>query len=468
MHVSSLLRCAAGAVFLLLSACHADTPSEPQVPSDLYFSRTGQPMQAKPANHFLVEFTAARDLQAAVTAVGGRINRSIAAIGVAKVSGLNDRSAAALERKPGIVRVTRDLELQWVPQPTSRLLRADALQPGAMSPTDPAAAAFFPFQWNLRQIQADLAWATGFRGQGVEVAIIDTGIDDTHLDLIGKVDHAKSIAFVVNENPAPAPPWGDDNLHGTHVGSVVSSNGFGTASVAPNVSLIAVKVLGKTGGGNFGDVIAGIVYAADIGADILNLSLGVVAPRGNTGVGRLNAVLAKAVNYARSKGTLVVCASGNDGLDLDHSGNLISIPAQSGSAMAVSATGPLNQTNFDLLASFSDFGRSAVSVAAPGGNFTDSIMNPSDWILEPCSRQTLDPDFAICRTGNFYLFAAGTSAAAPHVSGVAALIEGKASGVLGAGQLQTQIQQTADDLGKPGADLLYSHGRVNAFRAVTE
>ena len=66
------------------------------------------------------------------------------------------------------------------------------------------------------------------------------------------------------------------------------------------------------------------------------------------------------------------------------------------------------------------------------------------------------------------LVAAGTSAAAPHVSGVAALIDGKAGGGLGGGQLKTQIQQTADDLGKPGADLLYSHGRVNAFRAVTE
>jgi subtilisin family serine protease len=468
MNASFPLRCAAGVVLLLLSACHADTPSEPQAPSDLYFSRTGQELQFKPTNHFLVEFNASRDLQGAVAAVGGRLDRSLPAIGVAQVSGLSDASAAALERQPGIVRVTRDLELQWVPQPKARLLRADALQPGAESPTDPAAAAFFPFQWNLRQIQADLAWETGFRGQGVEVAIIDTGIDDTHLDLLGKVDHAKSIAFVANENPAPAPPWGDDNLHGTHVGSVVSSNGFGTASVAPDVSLIAVKVLGKTGGGNFGDVIAGIIYAADIGADVLNISLGVVAPRGNTGVGRLNAALAKAVNYARSKGALVVCASGNDGLDLDHSGNLISIPAQSGSAMAVSATGPLNQANFDLLAGFSDFGRSAVSVAAPGGNFTEVIVNPLDWVLGPCSRQTLDPDFAICRTGNFYLFAAGTSAAAPHVSGVAALVEGKAGDVLGGGQLQTQIQQTADDLGKPGTDLLYSHGRVNAFRAVTE
>jgi subtilisin family serine protease len=468
MNACSLLRCAAGAALVLLSACHADTPSEPEAPSDRYFSLTGQALQATPANHFLVEFTASRDLQAAVAVVGGRIDRSIPAIGVATVSGLSDGSAAALERKPGIVRVTRDLVLQWVPQPRTRLLRADALQPVARSPTDPAAAAFFSDQWNLRQIQADLAWATGFRGQGVEVAIIDSGIDDTHLDLVGKVDHVKSIAVVPNQNPAPAPPWGDDNLHGTHVASVVSSNGIGTASVAPDVSLIAVKVIDKDGAGTFGDIITGIVYAADVGADVLNISLGADAPRGNTGVGRLNAVLAEAVNYARSKGALVVCAAGNDGLDLDHSGNLISIPAQSGTAVAVSATGPLNQANFDLLASFSNFGRSAVSVAAPGGNFTDAIVNPVDWILGPCSRQTLDPAFAICRTGNFYLFAAGTSAAAPHASGVAALIDGKAGGALGGGQLQTQIEQTADDLGKPGVDLLYSHGRINAFRAVTE
>src|SRR2546427_4779982 len=111
MNASSVLRCASGAALLLLSACHADTPSEPEAPSDLYFSRTGQQLQAKPANHFLVEFSGSRDLQAAITAVGGRVERSIPAIGVAKVSGLSDASAAALERKPGIVRVTRDLEL---------------------------------------------------------------------------------------------------------------------------------------------------------------------------------------------------------------------------------------------------------------------------------------------------------------------------------------------------------------------
>src|SRR5438045_6828483 len=116
MTLSPLLRCAAGAALVLLSACHADTPSEPEAPSDLSFSRSGKQLQATPANQFLVEFSASRDLQQAVAAVGGRIERVVAAIGVAKVSGLSDASAAALEHKPGITGVTRDLQVQWVPQ----------------------------------------------------------------------------------------------------------------------------------------------------------------------------------------------------------------------------------------------------------------------------------------------------------------------------------------------------------------
>src|SRR5438128_8086182 len=140
------------------------------------------------------------------------------------------------------------------------------------------------------------------------------------------------------------------------------------------------------------------------------MSLGAYIPRNEGRLGRLNALLAKVDNYAASKGALVVAAVGNDGVNLDSDRDSIDIPAQSGSTMGISATGPIGQTNFDQLAVYSNFGRSAVSVAAPGG-------------------------------------------------GVNALTSG---------QLRTRLEQSADDLGKPGVDLFYSHGRINAFRAVTQ
>src|SRR5207237_2646994 len=100
----------------------------------------------------------------------------------------------------------------------------------------------------------------------------------------------------------------------------------------PGASLIAVKVLDKDGAGTFFNVIAGIVYAADIGADIINLSLGAYFPKNAPGGGRLNGALAKAVNYAVSHGVFVVTAAGNDGATLDADGNFISAPAQRGAA----------------------------------------------------------------------------------------------------------------------------------------
>src|SRR5205807_688852 len=113
--------------------------------------------------------------------------------------------------------------------------------------------------------------------------------------------------------------------------------------------------------------IAGILYATTIGADIINMSLSAYFPKNARGGGQLNGALAKAVNYAVGHGVFVVVAAGNDGANLDADRDFVSVPAQSGAAFAVSATGPINQVNFDQLAFYSNFGRSGVAVAAPGG-----------------------------------------------------------------------------------------------------
>ena len=144
------------------------------------------------------------------------------------------------------------------------------------------------------------------------MAIIDTGLDPDHIDAAGLIDVASSVAFTPSLNGPPA--WADDQFHGTHVGGIVTTNNIGTAGVAPNVTLIAIKVLNASGLGTFADVIAGLLWAADVHANVANLSLGALFPK--NGAGQLVAALNKAVNYANAHGVLVVASAGNDFADL--------------------------------------------------------------------------------------------------------------------------------------------------------
>jgi len=429
------------------------------------------------AEDYVVEYSGSgAQLAAAVTAAGGHLVRIHPEINVATVDGLSTDGAARLARAAAVRSVTRDVWIRLVPSDEDARLQL-ATDPGvaAASPAttlDPSQAIrFAQWQWNMRAIHADQAWPTGIQGQGARVAILDTGIDDTHPELTGCVDRTLSTAFVANQNTSGGfPVWGDDNLHGTLVASQICTNAFVIASIAPQAKLIAVKVLSKTGSGTFGGIIAGVLYAANLHVNVINMSLGAYIPRNEGRLGRLNALVAKVDNYAASKGALVVAAVGNDGVNLDSDRDSIDIPAQSGSTMGISATGPVGQANFDQLAVYSNFGRSGASVAAPGGNLLPdgTVANLFDFVSGACSRQTLDPRFAACRSRFGYVFAVGTSAAAPHAAGVAALVSSRFGNTLTAGQLRTRIEQSADDLGEPGVDLFYSHGRINAFRAVTQ
>src|SRR3989454_8702831 len=220
----------------------------------------------------------------------------------------------------------------------------------------------------MRAIHANQAWPTGIQGQGARVAILDTGIDDTHPELTGCVDRTLSHAFVLNQNTTGGfPAWGDDNLHGPWVASQICSNAFVLASIAAQATLIAVKVLSKTGSGTFGGIISGVLYAANLRVNVISMSLGAYIPRNEDRLGRLNALLAKVDNYAASKGAQVVAAEGKDGVNLDSDRDTVEIPAQSGSTMGLSATGPIGQANFDQLAVYSNFGRSGAAGTGAGG-----------------------------------------------------------------------------------------------------
>lgn len=412
------------------------------------------------------------DLGAQVSAAGGTLVRTLPEIGYAVATSDDPAFATRLGAQPGVLAVTRDVTLRWTPDPATLGAPVEAAEP-ATPAVDPTTAAFFACQWNMRNIDAPGAWALGaFGDPDVKVAVLDTGVDPTHNDLVGRVDTAESTsALTPGSSPCGAVDEGtflDFGFHGTFVSSNITSNGLGIAAVAPDTRVVAVKVLNCAGSGRFSDIISGLLYAASLpDVDVINMSLGVPGgiPKDLPGAGPLVGALNQTVNFVESRGKLVVSASGNDGLDMDHSGDVVFVPAESGSGIAVYAT-----AWNDALASYSNFGVSGTWVGAPGGDGPDPDPPLPGCVVAP-SRQGLV--FGACSTfasfgcgPNSYLIGAGTSFATPIVSGVAALIDGQAGGGLNGQQLKARLAESADDLGAIGVDLFFSHGRVNARKAV--
>jgi subtilisin family serine protease len=400
------------------------------------------------------------DFAARVEARGGKLLRVHNEIGMAVTSGLSDADAKHLAK--GIGKVERDLLVHWVPtaaEAQASMHSETASDPGVDSHKPPATAAFFvPWQWNMRIIHAPEAWATGREGTpNVRVAILDTGLDLYHIDQGTIIDVASSIAFTPSTQGPPT--WEDDHFHGTHVGGIVTTNNIGTAGVVSHVTLIAIKVLDVNGDGTFADVIAGLMHAAHVEADVANLSLGATFARAGGG-GPLVSALNKAVNYANRHDVLVVSSAGNDGEDLQHNQSRIGIPCESGTGICISAT-----DFFDQPSSYTNYGSNVIDLSAPGGDFDPAP--PAGFVLSPCSSRSVQVPSCRGAVGIRYLFVIGTSQAAPHVSGLAAYLDSQYGGALPPSQLETTMQQEADDLGKNGKDEFYGHGRINVFRTLT-
>lgn len=417
----------------------------------------------------------------AVQEAGGFVKFSSANGGIAVVNSSNPAFLSQVLANKGITDGAVDQVVQWQ-SPVGEV----ELQEQAVTPGDET---FINLQWNIKSIEAPGAWSLGFTGQGVRVAVLDGGIYSAHQDLDANIDVARSTSFVpgFNFNQDVGTFW-----HGTHVAGIIAAedNALGTIGVAPNATIIGVKVLHNSSG-SFGQVISGILYASTpiaeggAGADIINMSLGATFPKGGgPGTGQLIAALNKAVNHAGSNGVLVISAAGNDGLDLDHSGSYTSVPAMSGNGLAISATAPEGYavnypngaTNFRDPASYTNFGNSLVSVAGPGGDSRlpgSAICSiprvPSGFVTLPC--WVFDLVISPCRgagaSTTAYCFAAGTSMATPAASGVAALIKQRFPEI-SLGAFKNQLASTADDEGKKGRDPFYGRGFINARRAVTE
>ena len=347
-------------------------------------------------------------------------------------------------------------------------------------------------QWGLDAIDAPEAWAAGHRGTGARVAVLDTGIDVHHPDLAPNLNLALSTSFIpglgVEAPPGPGIPVGGPLHHGTWVAGIVAGadNGVGTIGVAPEAELVAVRVCREPDGPcPFSAMLAGIAYAATVGADVINLSIMATLPRsalrdeqGNvipaSEVAELLVAFRRAFRFAASRGATSVVIAGNDARNLDGDGNLIQLWADLPQVIAVSATGPNGwgldpTTNLDLPAFYTNYGRSAVDFAAPGGNLDFDLFFPDPFahictvvVTFPCAAF----DFIVGPTTGGWTFALGTSGAAPHVAGVAALIVGSSGGALRPAEVEAALRASADDLGAPGLDPFYGHGRINAARAL--
>jgi thermitase len=246
----------------------------------------------------------------------------------------------------------------------------------------------------------------------VWIAIVDTGVQYDHPDLSGKVYLGYNF---VDGNWDPY----DLNGHGTHcagIAAAVTDNGIGIAGMAPNASILAVKVLDANGSGTLDNVASGIEYAADAGANVISLSLG--GPSGST-------TLQNAVDYAWNKGAVLVAAAGNNGSSAP------TYPAYYSNVISVAAT-----DSNDNKPSWSNYG-SWVDVAAPGVNIYSTYPT------------------------NRYAYLSGTSMATPHVSGLAALLaaQGRTNS-----QIRAAIQNTADPIA--GTGTYWKYGRINAANAV--
>jgi len=419
-----------------------------------------------------------RGLESAVQAACGSVTRTLPKIGIAVAESSSADFAAKAATLAGVRSVVPNVRLQWIGP--ERRVALDAFGNPPFSGDDDTR---FDLQWGHDAVDAPEAWNAGARGAGVRVAVLDTGFDTDHPDLAPNINFDLSENFVPGETLTYA--LSDPFSHGTHTAGTIAAadNGFGTIGIAPEAELVLVKVLGDEGSGDFDWVIQGILHAADVDADVINMSLGaVLARRGyyeDDGtwvsareVAELAVALGRATTYAYQQGTTVIASAGNDANDGDHDKDQLHLPSDSPNVISVSATAPIGWATdpgnifLDNPASYSNYGQSVIDFAAPGGDFvypgeescTIAGLTRPCWVFDLVfsTGSNLNPTLAS------YYWSAGTSMAAPHASGVAALIIGANGGSMHPAQVETALRASADDLGKPGKDDFYGHGRVNA------
>jgi lantibiotic leader peptide-processing serine protease len=405
-----------------------------------------------------------------VTAAGGTVaSDMLSQIGVLAVDSSNVLFAQVLRNYAVVQEVGSDFAASRLPDG------------GPDQTTDPLEGE----QWSMQQINAPAAHGIQAGSPSVDVGILDSGIDGTHPDfkkgLISNVDCTRghnSVSFLPDgPGVGTADPCIDNQFHGTHVAGIVAAraNGLGVVGVAPNVTLVPVKVCDTSGYCYASAVVDGITYAGDQKLDVINMSFFVdddefqmsTEFKCNTDPAQraFRRSVERAIQYARNQGVVPVAALGNSDQDLAHpvdatTGQPISnscdvVPAESAGVVGTSALGSQSEK-----ASYSNYGTGANDVSAPGGNGT-----------------TGDPMTTVLSTapGGTYAGLQGTSMASPHTAGVAALIVSQ-FGKLGTDgdvkmsptQVEAYLQGSTVDIGLSGYDECFGHGRIDALRAVTK
>jgi len=289
---------------------------------------------------------------------------------------------------------------------------------------------YYEYQWNLVNINMEGAWDVEKGDNSVVVALLDTGIIPDHPDL---QEHLLPGADFVDEDDSPVDETTRDpgGSHGTHVAGIIgaiTNNCQGIAGINWSLKILPVRVLKRTGGTSW-DIVEGIYYALDQGADVINLSLG----------GKYKSVLQEeAIKKAVDSGVTVIAATGNEASSVYY-------PAALKETIAVGAVKRDNN-----ITSYSNIGPE-VDIVAPGGGYGESIY--STWGYYEDGMTTPG-----------YIGMIGTSMATPHVSGIAALLV--AHGIKGPENIRSRLLNTANDLGTPGKDDYYGYGLVDAYAAL--
>ncbi|MBM7702133.1 S8 family peptidase [Metabacillus iocasae] len=322
----------------------------------------------------------------AIVQVNGKIKKKLKTLPIA-VAELSKSEQKALAKNPNVAYIEKDIQIS---------IAADTQD------------------WGIPKVKAPVSWDNGLTGQGVKVAVIDTGIATNHPDL--RVAGGASFVSYTDS-------YNDDNGHGTHVAGIIGSlkNDTGTIGVAYDADIYGVKVLEENGSGSLSSIVEGIDWTIANDMDIINLSLG-------TSIG--STALKEAVDRAYQSGIVVVAAAGNSGNILGL-GDTVNYPAKYDSAIAVGAT-----DQSDRRASFSSHG-SAVEIAAPGEGIYSTYLNGG------------------------YATLSGTSMASPYAAGVLALYKQKYPMYTNV-QLRQLLATQSVDLGSTGRDRYYGHGLAQA------
>ncbi len=312
-----------------------------------------------------------------------------------------------------------------------------------MVPNDPY---FESYQWNMKLIQMPEAWDASL-GEGVVVAVADSGIAYEDYGMYKKAPDLGGVSFVqgydfVGRDSHP----NDENGHGTHISGIIAgtmNNNMGVAGIAPKAQIMPLKILDKYGSGTIAGLAEAIRWGADHGAQVINMSVG--SPEASP-------VLTDALSYAYRKGVVLVSAVGNDGTD-----KVLYPAAERDYVIAVGAAGMDGSR-----APYSNTGES-LDMLAPGGDF--SVDYNHDTYPDGILQQTFATRGSSVDVRSFsYRFMQGTSVAAPHVTGVAALL--KSLGVQDPASVRSILRSSATDIGAQGQDRETGVGLLNAAKAV--